>query len=348
MSTSGFINFSSENFAGIHPEIMQALLDANKSHEPSYGKDRYTISTVSLFKKHFGEDIHVYFTFNGTGANNFGLSCITEKFQSIICSDVAHLYVDESTAPESATGCRLYPVPSQHGKITASDLKFFIKRKGDVHHPQPRVVSLTQPTEYGTVYTLSELRNIKQICVENDLLLHVDGSRFFNAAVHLDISLETLSRNAGIDVLTLGGTKAGMMFGEAVIFFGMSSGASHKFYLKRSMQLASKQRFIAAQFKAILENDLWHRIATHTNRLAKKFGRDIANIASIEVLHPVESNAVFLKMPGSLFQNMRQHANFYQWNEQKDEVRIMFSFDNSEDDIQSFMSQLKRDVQKIM
>jgi len=335
------INFASENFAGVHPEIMQVLINANRGHVPSYGKDDFTKDTIELFKKIFGSDIDVHFTFNGTGANNFGLGCVTERFHSVFCSDVAHLYVDESTAPESFIGCRIYPVKSLSGKIVLDNLKECIKRVGDIHHPQPKVVSITQSTEYGTVYSLDEMQQIKNVCLENNLLLHVDGARFFNAAVFLDASLKSFCANAGVDILTLGGTKAGMMFGEAVIFFS-SSKQTHKFHLKRSMQLASKQRFIAAQYKAMLENDLWYRIAVHTNHLAKKFEKEMSKILSIKIVHPVESNAVFVNMSKHLYSKMQEHSNFYYWNETKEEARFIFSFDNSEEEIVRFAELLKQ------
>src|ERR1700712_4886130 len=186
MAYHGKINFSSENYAGVHPQIMDAMAKANFGSAPSYGNDSYTKETVALFKQHFGDDIDVYFAFNGTGANNFGIGSVTEKFSSIFCTEVAHLLVDESTAPETFIGCRMYPVNHADGKIVLSDLKSKIKRFGDVHHPQPKVISLTQPTEYGTVYTLEELKAIKQICTDNGMLLHVDGARFFNAATYLN------------------------------------------------------------------------------------------------------------------------------------------------------------------
>jgi len=296
MSTTNKINFASENYAGVQTDIMQALAEANTGAAPSYGNDVYTAETIGVIKEHFGDDIEVYFTFNGTGANNFGLSAVAARFNSIFCTDVAHLYVDESTAPESFTGCRLYPVMSTSGKVAAADLKAAIKRAGDIHHPQPGIVSLTQPTEYGTVYTTEELQAIKAICNENNLLLHVDGARFFNAAPFLDASLKEMTRETGIDILTLGGTKAGMMFGEAVIFFDKDASGSRKYYLKRSMQLASKNRFIAAQFKAMLQNDLWRKLAVHTNNLAKEFEKQVAGIPGIKIAHPVETTAVFLNM----------------------------------------------------
>jgi threonine aldolase len=337
------INFASENFAPAHPQIMEAIVAANTGNQPSYGNDEVTRDTVLLFKNTFGQDIEVYFVFNGTGANNFGLSCMVEKHHSIFCSDVAHLYVDESNAPEAFIGCRLYPVKSSNGKIIIDELKAAIKRIGDVHHPQPKVVSLTQPTEYGTIYTLDELKAIKAICTENNLLLHVDGARFFNAAVSLDASLAELSREAGVDVLTLGGTKIGLMFGEAVVFFNPAKNNPFKFNLKRSMQLASKNRFIAAQFQRVLQDDLWHAMATHTNKLAKQFAAEVENIPSVKIAYPVETNALFLNMPKALYDSMQQYANFYFWNEERSEARFIFSFNNTTEEVIEFTERL-RDV----
>jgi threonine aldolase len=335
------INFSSENYAGVQEQIMEALTDANPGNVPSYGNDQLTGDTVILFQQIFGKEIEVYFTFNGTGANNFGLSCIVEKHHAIFCSDVAHLYVDESTAPESFTGCRLYPVKSLSGKIIVSELQRQIKRIGDVHHPQPKVVSLTQPTEYGTVYTIAELKAIKAVCQANNMLLHVDGARFFNAAAHLEASLSQISGEAGVDVLTLGGTKIGMMFGEAVLFFNPAAGNAFKFNLKRSMQLASKNRFIAIQFKALLKQALWHSIASYTNTLARLFEDQIRQIPSLKIAHPVETNAVFVNMPEMLHQKMQEIASFYFWNEEKSEARFIFSFNNTPEEIKLFAQKLK-------
>lgn len=335
------INFSSENFAGVHEQIMDALISANVDNLPSYGNDRLTQDTIVLFKEIFGKDIEVFFTFNGTGANNFGLSCMLEKHHSVFCSDVGHLYVDESTAPESFTGCRLYPVNSVNGKINLTDLAMKIKRIGDVHHPQPKVVSITQPTEYGTVYTVEEMKAIKTACTANNMLLHVDGARFFNAAVSLNASLAQISSEAGVDVLTLGGTKIGMMFGEAVIFFNPKANNPFKFNLKRSMQLASKNRFIAVQFQKLLQDKLWYSIAQHSNNLAKLFEKEIAKIPSLKIAYPVETNAVFLNMPKNLYQQMQDVASFYFWNEEKSEARLIFSFNNTEEDIRLFIETLK-------
>lgn len=340
MSTQNTINFASENYAGVQPDIMKALGAANTGHARSYGNDEYTAEAISKLKEVFGNEIDVYFTFNGTGANNFGLGSVTQRYHSIFCADVAHLLVDESTAPEAFTGCRIYPVPSQSGKIIPAELKKAIKRAGDIHHPQPKVVSITQPTEYGTVYTIAELKEIKAICTKNNMLLHADGARYFNAAVALDATLKQMTTDIGIDLLTLGGTKAGMMYGEAVIFFYPNPDHRHKYNLKRSMQLASKNRFIAAQFTAILENELWKSLATHTNKLAKELEKRVVNVKQVKVAHPVETNAVFLKMSAALHEKLQQHAHFYYWNEVKEEVRLVFSFDNTNDDIDRFIKLL--------
>lgn len=341
MDNSEIINFASENYAGVQPDMMKALEAANTGHARSYGNDEYTAEAISKLKAVFGDDIDVYFTFNGTGANNFGLASMTQRYHSIFCADVAHLLVDESTAPESFTGCRIYPVTSKSGKIDPAALRKAIKRTGDIHHPQPKVVSITQPTEYGTVYTLAELREIKSICTENTMLLHADGARYFNAAVALDATLKQMTTDIGIDVLTLGGTKAGMMFGEAVIFFYPNPDQRHKYNLKRSMQLASKTRFIAAQFSAIVENDLWKTLAAHTNHLAREFERLVADIDTVKVVQPVETNAVFLKMSPELHEKLQEHAWFYYWNEDKEEVRLIFSFDNTVEDVERFVRRVR-------
>lgn len=344
MSKAPKISFASENYAGTHPEMMKALAEANTGHVGSYGNDPFTRDTADLLKTHFGDDIEVHFAFNGTGANNFGIGSITGKHHSVFCTDVAHLFVDESTAPEAFIGCRIYPVASKDGKMVPADLQTRLNRVGDIHHPQPKVVSITQPTEYGTVYTLEEIKAIKAICTEHNMLLHVDGARFFNAAVHLNVSLKETSAEAGVDVLTLGGTKIGMMFGEAVIFFNPASKGSNKFMLKRSMQLASKNRFIAAQFQKLLQGGLWQSLAAHTNGLAKRFEQEVSSIPSIKIAYPVETNAVFLNMSKQLYGKMKQHADFYYWNEEKEEARLVFSFANTVDEVVEFVGLLREAV----
>jgi threonine aldolase len=339
------INFSSENYDRVHPSIMQAITAANQGFAPSYGNDPDTEVATKLLKREFGEHIQVHFTFNGTGANNFALGCLAQRHQSIFCSDVAHCYVDESTAPEAFIACRLYAVKSENGKISVDSLSQQLKRNGDIHHPQPGVVTLTQPTEYGTVYSVAELQSIRAFCSAHNLLLHIDGARFFNAAVNLGVSLREISTEIGIDALTLGGTKIGMMFGEAVIFFNPAQSNPFGFMHKRSMQLASKNRFIAVQFAKLLENWLWMEIAGHSNQLAKYFEQQVKLIAQVTVAFPVQSNVVFLKMPKWLYSNLRPHTSFYYWDEQKEYVRLVFSFGNTQNEVIEFTEFLSNMVE---
>ncbi|MEO8406331.1 MAG: beta-eliminating lyase-related protein [Chitinophagaceae bacterium] len=334
------INFSSENFTGVHGKVMSALVRANSGTVPSYGNDLYTEKAVDILKEYFGKEIDVFFTFNGTGANNFGLGCVIEKYQSVFCTDIAHLYVNESTAPEAFLGCRIYPVQSFNGKIDIDELTRSIKRLNSIHHPQAKVISITQPTECGTVYSIDELLTIKKICLDNKMLFHIDGARFFNAAAHLNVSLKKISSEIGVDILTLGGTKNGIMYGEAVIFFNMPDTNSFRYHLKRSMQLASKNRFIAVQFLALFENELWKDFAVHTNNLAKTFAAEISNVPEIRIVYPVESNAVFAEIPGHLLPGLREKAGFYSWDEGKNIYRFIFSFDNTLEEIEFFTRQL--------
>lgn len=334
--------FSSENFDGVHPRIMEALIKSNNGFAASYGTDEITKQAIDLLRKIFNTAaLEVFFCFNGTGANNFALSAITEKCSSIFCAEVAHLYVDESTAPETFTACRLYPVKTANGKIIIADFLLKLKRRGDVHHPQPAALSITQPTEYGTIYSVNELKEIAKHCKANNILLHIDGARIFNALVAMDCSFSDLIKISGVDVLTMGGTKAGLMFGEAVLFFDNGRFRNLKYIHKRSMQLASKNRFIAAQFIEILKDNLWKEVAGYTNALAKYFEQQVASIDQRKIAYPVETNMVFMKMDAALFEKLKSVANFYRWKDEDDEVRFVFSLNNTRDDIDVFFKKYK-------
>jgi len=334
--------FSSENFDGTHPRIMEALLKCNNGFAPSYGKDNLTLETIGLFKTFFGKaNTDVYFCFNGTGANNFALGAITSRHHSVFCSEVSHLYMAESTAPETFTGCRLYSVRAENGKIILDDLMSKMIRLGDVHHPQPGVLSITQPTEYGTVYSIPELKAISEFCKKNNMLLHIDGARLFNALASLDCTPLEFVEASGVDVLTLGGTKSGMMFGEAVIFFNPHRFENLKYEHKRSMQLASKNRYIAAQFHELLRNGLWKEIAAHTNGLAKAFESALCQIGPSLIAAPVETNMVFMKIALSDFEKLKPFAQFYMWDSQSEEARFVFSFSNEVNEINDFIERFK-------
>ncbi len=335
-------SFASENFAPVHPVIMQALTTANQYHDYSYGADQFSEKTKALLREQFGQRIDVYFTYNGTGANNFGLSVLTQPCSAVLCADVSHLYVDESTAPETFTGCRLYPVLTKHGKILLEELEKTARRFHSIHNPIPAVVTITQPTEYGTIYTLEEIREIARFCRKNEMYLHMDGARYFNAAAALHVPLGYFTYNTGVDVLTLGGTKNGMMFGETVVFFSTKGKEWRKYQLKRAMQMSSKTRYIAAQFEAMITNDLWREIAGHANSMALIFESEIRNKSNLVVTHPVETNAVFLKMDEEVYQRLNAVVPFYKWGHQTGEVRFMFSHDINEREIHQFIYKMNQ------
>ncbi len=273
--------FASDNYAGVHPVIMEALLRANAGHASSYGADDFTQRAIARFKEQLGDDIEVFFAYNGTGANVLGLSALMQSHNSIICSDLAHINVDESTAPEKFMGCKLVTIPTIDGKIYPAQIEERIRRVDDQHHPQARVISISQTTEYATVYTIDEIRAISAVARKHNLYLHMDGSRIANAAVSLGESLRAITRDAGVDVLSFGGTKNGMMFGEAVVFFNPALAKSFKFIRKQGMQLHSKMRFIGAQFEALLTNDVWKKNAAHANAMAKLLEKALLEVPGL-------------------------------------------------------------------
>ncbi|MFZ6011948.1 MAG: threonine aldolase family protein [Bacteroidota bacterium] len=333
--------FASDNYAGVHPEIMDALTRANRGHAASYGADEYTTRAVEKFKSFFGDSIEVFFAYNGTGANVMSLQALTQSFHSIICSNLAHINVDESTAPEKFLGCKLITIPTKDGKIYPEQIAARVQRVDDQHHPQARVVSISQSTEYGTVYTVEEIKAIAAVAKQHHLLFHMDGSRIANAAVSLKKSFADLTRDAGVDVLSFGGTKNGMMFGEAVIFFEPKFAQYFKFIRKQGMQLHSKMRFIGAQFEALLTNDLWKRNALHANHMARLLEKELRKFSQITVTQSVDANGIFATFPPAIIPALQQEHFFYVWNEEASEVRLMCAFDTSEEEIQSFGKKLQ-------
>lgn len=333
--------FASDNYAGVHPAIMDALLEANRAHEASYGADSYTAAAIQKFREFFGDDIEVYFVYNGTGANVLGLQALTRSFHSILCAELAHINVDESTAPEKFLGCKLVSVPTSDGKMSALDIAARIQRLDDQHHPQAKVVSLSQSTEYGTVYSIEELKSIAAVAKKHGMYFHMDGSRISNAAVSLNADFAAFTRDVGVDVLSFGGTKNGMMFGEAVIIFNPEAGRYMKFYRKQSMQLHSKMRFISAQFLALLSNDLWKQNASHANRMARLLEQELSRISQVEITRPVHANGVFARFPETVVAPLQEEHYFYVWDDRTNEVRLMCSFDTTEAEIKNFTGKLR-------
>ena len=319
------MSLASENYAGVHPLILEAIIKANTGHVKSYGGDAYSLNAIKLIKQQFGNEAEVHFTFNGTGANVFALSAMTRSFHAILCSDLAHVYESESTAVEAFTGCRLIKILTRNGKILPAELEQSILRIGDVHYPQAKVLTLTQPTEYGTVYTPEEMEELVNIAKRNNLYVHIDGARLFNAAAALGTTLKAAT--AGADIVSLGGTKAGLMFGEAVVFLNQELYKDSQYFLKRSMQLASKMRFIACQFTAILNHNLWRDIAMHTNNMAQLLASRLEGFQQIKITQPADTNAVFATIPIEWNVPLQSILPFYVWDEAINEVRWMCSFD---------------------
>ena len=338
--------FASDNYSGVHPEIMKALQNANEAHAGSYGNDQYTTSAVNKFREFFGNDVEVFFVYNGTGANVLGLTTLTQSFNSILCAEGAHINVDESTAPEKFLGCKLVAIPSADGKITATQLKEKIQRIGDQHHPQAKVISISQASEYGTVYSIEELKSLSEIAKGNELYFHMDGSRLANASVTLGKSFKEFTKDVGVDVLSFGGTKNGLMFGEAIVFFRPGLAKDFMYQRKQGMQLASKMRFISAQFEALLTNDLWKKNASHTNSLAKMLGAELNKIEGIRVTQEIEANGVFAVMPPHIIESLQKEYPFYVWNEKINEVRLMCSWDSTEGEIKNFVDKVKALLRK--
>ena len=330
-------SFASDNNAGVHPEVLEAIARANHGHVVAYGADPYTRSAIKKFEEHFGSDIAVFFTFNGTGANVLSLQALTRSFQSVLCSDYAHIYCDECGAPEKLTGCKLIPLPHQDGKITLDSVRHAYHGIGDQHHSQPRVISITQCTEMGTVYQPEEIQALAGFAHEHNMLLHVDGARIANAAESLGQTLRQATRDLGVDVLSFGGTKNGILGGEAVVFFQPQFGSDFLYLRKQGMQLASKMRFIAVQFEALLTNDLWRRSAEHANRMARLLEKEVNRIPEVKVVWKVEGNGVFARIPRHSIEKIKQRYFFYMWIEEESIVRWMCSFDTTEDDIRNFV-----------
>jgi threonine aldolase len=311
-----------------------------------YGDDPYTDSAVRKFEEHFGSDIEVFFVFNGTAANVLSLKALTSSYHAVICSDFAHIYCDECGAPERFTGCKLIPIPNEDGKLTVESVSHAYHGIGDQHHVQPRVISITQATEMGTVYKPEEVKALAKFAHDRDMFLHMDGARIANAAVSLGISLRQATRDLGVDVLSFGGTKNGAMGGEAVVFFDKKLARDFKFLRKQGMQLASKMRFISAQFEALLSNNLWQKSAEHANHMAQLLKKEVSPIPGLKIVYPVEANGVFAQVPAAAIPKLQERYFFYVWSEEESVVRWMCSFDTTEDDIRQFGKFVAETVKK--
>lgn len=333
--------FGSDNHSGIHPRILESLAQANIEHAPSYGTDTWTEEAVNSFKKHFGPDAQIFFVFNGTAANVTALRALTKPYQSVFCSDVAHINVDECGAPEFLAGCKLIALPSVNGKLTRAELEKAFIRRGDQHYSQTQVLSITQPTELGTTYSVEELKELIQWAKERKIYVHIDGARLANAAVYLQRPFKEFTTDLGVDVVSFGGTKNGLMMGEAVIILNKQLAQDFKYIRKQSAQLPSKSRFIACQFQAYLADNLWRDIATHAHEMALYLYEQCRNLPGVTVREVPQSNAVFATIPSHWVKPLREHFFFYVWDENTFECRWMTSWDTQKSDIDGFIEKIK-------
>lgn len=334
--------FGSDNHSGISPEILQAIADANVDHALAYGDDEWCLRAEELFRHHFGPQAKVYFVFNGTGANVLNIDAMCRSHHAVVCAETAHINVDECGAPQRVVGCRLLTVDTPDGKLTPELVRTRLHGFGFEHHSQPRAISISQPTELGTLYSLDEIRSLADLAHEHGMYLHVDGARLANAAVALGCSFKAMTTDLGVDCLSFGGTKNGMLMGESAVLLNPALDVDMRYRRKQMTQLCSKMRFMAAQFEAYLNTGLWRRNAEHSNRMAQLLLSELQGIDGIRVMYPVQVNSVFVQLPAEVWRQLQQEYFFYDWDEVNDVVRWMCSFDTTEDDILRFTAALRR------
>ena len=334
--------FGSDNHSGVSPEILQAIADANTGHALAYGDDEWCERAGELFRRHFGPTANVYFVFNGTGANTLSIDLMCRSHEAVVCAETAHINVDECGAPQRVVGCRLLTVDTPDGKLTPSLVQTRLHGFGFEHHSQPRAISITQSTELGTLYTLDEVRALAALAHSHNMYLHMDGARLANAAVTLGATFRQMTTDCGVDILSFGGTKNGMLLGESVVVLNPALDVDVKYRRKQMTQLASKMRFVAAQFEAYLDGDLWRRNAEHSNSMARRLEEQVRRVPGVEVVYPVQVNGVFAHLPRHVWQALQQQFFFYDWDFDNDVVRWMCSFDTTDDDINAFVEALRK------
>ncbi|MBN1116809.1 MAG: low specificity L-threonine aldolase [Bacteroidales bacterium] len=333
--------FASDNNSGVSEEVIAKIIEVNKGHVVGYGGDDYTGKVIELIRQKFGGECWPYLVFTGTGANVLSISAATNSINSVVCAETAHIQEDECGAPEKFSGCKLLSVETEDGKLNPELITKHLVGFDFEHHSQPKLISISQPTEMGTIYTVQEIKNIANLAHKHNMFLHVDGARLANAAVELNLPFEAFTKDAGVDILSFGGTKNGLMSAESVIFFRKELTLSFKYIRKQAMQLASKMRYMAAQFDAYFENDLWKKNASHANKMAGLLYEKVKDIPQIKITQKVEANGVFVILPKEIIEPLRNEYFFYDWNTARNEVRWMCSFDTTEEDIEGFVKKLK-------
>jgi len=333
-------SFASDNYSGIAPEILQAIIAANHEHAPSYGNDSYTQQAQELLAHTFGQDSKTYFTYNGTGANSVGLKAILRSHHAIICTNTAHIATQETGAVNNLTGCPTLLAPHEQGKITVAGIKkaYEGSTQWGHHSSLPKVVSVAQSTELGTVYSLEELQAIGAICKDLQLIFHMDGCLLSNAAVYLNCSLTEVTRAIGVDVLSFGGTKNGLMLGEVIVFFRPELAEEFAYVHKQNLQLNSKMRFLSAQFIPYLKDNLWHTYASHANNMCHYLVEKLLLLAGVKLAYPVQTNQAFIYLPEKIIQATQPHYPFYLWDQSVNLARLVTSFDTTKQDVDDFIS----------
>ncbi|MDR2980386.1 MAG: low specificity L-threonine aldolase [Bacteroidales bacterium] len=337
-------SFGSDNNSGIHPIILEALSEANQNHAVAYGNDPWTEKAIRLIKDYFGEQAEPFFVFNGTGANAIAIQATTRSFQSILAAETAHIAVDECGAPVFMSGASLKEIPTPNGKLTPELLKPYLHHWGNEHHSQPKTIYISQCSELGTVYSVQEIKDLADIAHDHTMYLHVDGARLANAVVAINSSFKEMITDTGVDILSFGGTKNGMMLGEAVVSFRKELSDNLKYIRKQSAQLYSKMRYCSAQFVAYLQHDLWRKNAAHANRMAKLLRDAMTDLPQTHFTQPTDANILLLKIPRKVINTLLENHFFYIWNEELDEIRWVTSWDTGEDDFSKLIEDLRKVV----
>jgi threonine aldolase len=336
--------FASDNYAGAHPQVLEALSAANVGHQTAYGDDVVTARAASMIRELFGSQAGFYPVFNGTGANVVALQSVAERWQSVIASATAHIHADEGGAPEVMAGLKLWTVPTLDGKLRPDDVQSQCFDMEFVHRSQPGAVSITQSSEMGTVYTPDEVAAIADVAHRNGLALHMDGARLSNAAASLGVPVRAFTTDAGVDVVSFGLTKNGAMIAESVVVLNPDRVRGIDFLRKTSMQLSSKMRFMSAQYVALLTDDLWLTSAAHANAMAKRLESAVRDIAGVSITQPVQANAVFAVLPANATSALQEKFHFYTWNQQTGEVRWMCAWDTTADDVDAFAAAIGEEL----
>ncbi|CAK7078131.1 low specificity L-threonine aldolase [Tissierella sp.] len=329
--------FMSDNNSGVHPKVMEAMLNVNSGHDYSYGNDNTTKEAINKIKEQLGADVDVYFVTTGTAANVIGLSGLLMPYEAVVCANTAHINVDECGALEKFSGAKILQIPTENGKICREGVKSFLHSLGDEHQSQPRIISISQTTETGTLYSVEEIKKLAEFAHENNMLLHIDSARIANAVVALNTTFKEMITDTGVDLLSFGGTKNGMMIGEAIVSLNKDLSKAFKFYRKQGMQLLSKMRFVSAQFVAYLSDDLWRENALNANNMGKYFASSLSGISGITLKSEPETNMIFAYMERDLIKSLQEKFDFYVIDEETNLVRLVTSFDTNKEDIDKFI-----------